>query len=543
MLKYAIITTSPALRAWQSACIDNLERSGLARLACAAVVTHDSLDGAAESFCAHLAAPTQLPVAVPQPSFTVSATDCGEKLRGFGLDFCLLFCEREFGLELADAAKYGVWYFAHTDLTRFSSVVPGFWEIYFNHAVTGAMLLKIADRSTAGVVLKSGYFPTRHDSLRENVETIFAAMREWPALVCRDIERGSSRYFHDAPIACPPLHYEVPNRLQMLTVQLLQAKDRLVRGVGREFYREDWNIALLEGRPSEFIGNDSPARVHYVWPYEKGRYLADPWVIARDSQTYLFCEEFDYRTFRGRVVVSDFPPAGASRPQAAIEEPHHLSYPQVFEHEGELFCIPESAETRKVCLYRSVEFPHRWQNVHTLIDGFSAVDSTLLKYGNKWCLFCTSSETAYRGFNSHLYIWYADDLFGTWRQHAGNPVKIDVRSARPAGPFFTHAQHLYRPAQDCSRTYGSAISLNRIDMLTQTEFKETVVGVIRPPAARYNQGIHTISCVADCCIVDVKRYAFYPRGITDMLKRATKAFVLKAGVPAETFESLKKRYL
>ncbi len=543
MLKYAVIITATAFKAWQLACIQNLERSGLAHLACIAVVAQDFSNRTGEQFWKTLNAPTQLPVEVPEPSIELSSAACSEKLRSLDLDFCLLFGARELGLDLTDAAKYGVWYFAHTDLTRFSSDVPGFWEIYYNHDVTGAMLLKIADRRTAGVVLRSGYFPTRHDSLQENVDAVFASMRTWPALVCKDIDQGSHLYFNDAPVACPSTHYEAPNRQQMLAVALLRTKDRLIRGVGREFYREDWNVARLEGAPNEFIGRDARACVHYVWPYKKELYLADPWVISRDEKTYMFCEEFDYRTYRGRVVVSEFPPSGSFRPQPAIEEPFHLSYPQVFEHNGALFCVPESAETRKVCLYRSIEFPQRWQKVHTLIDGFSAVDSTLLQYDNRWWLFCTSSEAAYRGFNSHLYIWYADDLYGTWRQHASNPVKIDVRSSRPAGPFFTHGEQLVRPAQDCSRTYGSAIRLNRIDKLTEKEFKETVVGVIRPPATQYNQGIHMISCAGDCCIVDVKRWAFHPRGIATVLKRATKAFVLRAGVPAKTFESLKKRYL
>ena len=61
-----------------------------------------------------------------------------------------------------------------------------------------------------------------------------------------------------------------------------------------------------------------------------------------------------------------------------------------------------------------------------------------------------------------LHIWWSDDLFGQWRPHAANPVKIDARSARPAGTPFVHAGTLYRPAQDCSHTYGGAVAICRV---------------------------------------------------------------------------------
>src|SRR5213596_456309 len=55
---------------------------------------------------------------------------------------------------------------------------------------------------------------------------------------------------------------------------------------------------------------------------------------------------------------------------------------------------------------------------------------------------------------------------GPWRPHPGNPVKVDVRSSRPAGGPFLFGGNLYRPAQDCSRTYGGGITINRVTHLS-----------------------------------------------------------------------------
>jgi len=123
-----------------------------------------------------------------------------------------------------------------------------------------------------------------------------------------------------------------------------------------------------------------------------------------------------------------------------------------------------------------------------------------------------------------------------------NPVKIDPRSARPAGHLFIHDNRLYRPAQDFSRTYGGALRINRIDTLTETEFRESAAGVVRPPRKRFTKGLHTISCAGAWCIVDAKRYVFEPSGIVDLLKLTAKSAALRLGVPPETIETLKKPF-
>ena len=504
MLRYGVIRRGGALAGWQSDCLHRLDRSGIAQMICTAT------------------------------------PDRAERLRDLELDFCLLFGDREDGVALSGVAKYGVWYFACSDVRRFESDTPGFWEIYYRHDVTAAMLLKIAPGDYAGIVLKEARLPVSRDCA-ENAEALHWALSRFPLNVCSDIHNGVARYFADAPVPRARQRYGTPSRSQMLSVKLRAAADRFIRNVGHELYREDWSVARLAAMPGDYIGLDARAQLEHVWPHAEGKYQADPWIVAHDGKRYVFCEEFDYAAYRGRLAVCELPWRGGP-PQAAIEEPFHLSYPQVFRHGDDMFCVPESAQAGAVRLYRAVGFPNRWEYVRTLIANFNAIDSTLVRFNGKWWLFCTGGEGPHSGFNSHLYIWFADDLFGEWRQHAGNPVKIDVRSSRPAGPFFSHQNQLYRPAQDCSRSYGGAISLNRIDTLTETEFGETVAGVIRPPAGRYNEGIHTITWADGECIVDVKRHAFYPRGLLAIVKGAVKNAALKAGVPPSVVETMKKRY-
>jgi hypothetical protein len=440
---------------------------------------------------------------------------------------------------LADEAKYGVWYFAHSDLARFSSDAPCFWEIYRNHDVTGALLLKLDAADSVGIVLKSGYLPTQHASLEQNVETVFSLLSKWPVRVCWDITHGAASYFQDEAIPRAPLHFGSPTAAQIATFKMLEAKNRVGEYLRAIFYSQEWSVGRVKEVPSYFIGRDVRANVTYMHRGWNGRFLADPCVFNRRSQTYVFCEEYQNKIGQGFIAGFQISSTGASPPQPAIREPYHLSYPQVFELNGQVFCIPESSGAMKACLYQAIDYPYRWQRVRTLLDGFGAADSTIVRFNGKWWLFCTSSEMLRRGHNAILYIWHTDDLFGTWKPHLRNPVKIDPRSSRPAGPIFDHQGRLYRPAQKCSRVYGEMIRINRIDVLTETDFQETPVGTIRPPVGKF--GIHTISSAGEWCIVDAGRYVFRSEGFLTALSDAAKWTALALGFRRETLRGIARR--
>ncbi|MFX8406684.1 hypothetical protein ABTL65_19795, partial [Acinetobacter baumannii] len=75
------------------------------------------------------------------------------------------------------------------------------------------------------------------------------------------------------------------------------------------------------------------------------------------------------------------------------------------------------------------------------------VDATVFRWGEYWWM-TAATDAAGVGVGSELNAWFASDLLGPWHAHPGNPVKIDVRSARPAGTPFVVDGVLYRPAQD-----------------------------------------------------------------------------------------------
>jgi hypothetical protein len=120
----------------------------------------------------------------------------------------------------------------------------------------------------------------------------------------------------------------------------------------------------------------------------------------------------------------------------------------------------------------------------------------------RWWLFATRPG---RHSLTKLYLWWADDLTGPWTPHPLNPVKTDVRSARPAGTPFIHDGRLYRPAQDCVDGYGSAVALCEVTTLTPTAFEERVVNVVRAdPSWARPFGLHTLAAARDRTLLDAR---------------------------------------
>jgi len=233
------------------------------------------------------------------------------------------------------------------------------------------------------------------------------------------------------------------------------------------------------------------------------KYLSDPFGIRKNGRIYLFCEEFDYRFNKGRIVYYELGGPNPSGCKVAIELPVHMSYPYLLERAGEIYCIPETARAREIMLFKAEEFPHKWVKCCKLVSDFPGLDNTVFEHGGRWWLASVDLQQ-----QASLFIWHAPDMFGPWTPHSGNPVKRDIASVRSAGTPFVHHGFLYRPAQDCSRTYGGRIILNRILRLTPDEFKEEPAALIEPFAGPYPYGLHTISSLGKITLLDGKRFIF-----------------------------------
>jgi hypothetical protein len=223
------------------------------------------------------------------------------------------------------------------------------------------------------------------------------------------------------------------------------------------------------------------------------RFYADPFAVTWKGRTFVFFEDLDHRVGKGVISAIEFDDAGPTGPLIPIlEEPWHLSYPFLIQHDDELWMIPESTGNRDVALYKCIDFPNRWERHATLLSGLELADATIIRRDGTYYLFGATRDGA-GGYSDTLSLFYAHELLGPWMPFESNPVMVDRAAARPAGNFVTINGQLWRPVQDCTDGYGCALGLAEVTELSPTSFKQVVRHIIRPGPLWPGRKLHTLN--------------------------------------------------
>jgi hypothetical protein len=277
-----------------------------------------------------------------------------------------------------------------------------------------------------------------------------------------------------------------------------------------------WRVGIVGAPLSEIavagLGNHKIGWISTTRPFT---FLADPFGLWRDDILHLFVEAYDYRERRGRIDLLRFDRSFAMIDrQTCLSERWHLSYPFVFEAEGETWMLPEAHRSGGLHLYRATEFPLRWERHSTIaLDGI-AVDATPVFHDGLWWLFYTVA-TSKRSKIGALHVAFAEKLAGPWRCHPRNPVRFDVGSSRPGGSPVAIGGILAAPMQDCTRTYGGGIQMLWMDRLTPDDFHAQPGQTIMPrhDFAPFADGLHSLSACGGITLIDAKRIDRSWRGL------------------------------
>lgn len=285
----------------------------------------------------------------------------------------------------------------------------------------------------------------------------------------------------------------------------------LKRKLRYALFRQMWNIGLIHKSVEIVAGLEGSvlqrqALNELLWmPEHRGYFKADPFVTFsqfNDQELLVFYERFDWQTNIGRIDCVPVTGGRFGEPVLSLNSPYHLSYPYVYCDADHEFYIPEHAEARDVSRY---DFNIKGEAIakKTMLPRTALVDSTLIKHNNRFWIFATHPGPF---VNSDLHLYYADDLLGPWHSHKLNPVKSSLNGSRPAGQPFSFKGRIFRPAQNCSNYYGENIVINKITKLSDEEFSEIPETHIYPPSgSQYDYGLHTISHVEGCTVIDGAR--------------------------------------
>lgn len=435
-------------------------------------------------------------------------------------DFWLQFEEEGGALPAGPHPPAGLW--------KLTGAGPGplaFWEV---HDGAFHLELRLERHTEPTCFLDRGWI--RVDRL-SYTRTLADAIEEMARMVVQAARLGPPETVY--PVVFPPRRPMHPGAWARAWL-----KTKLAARFGWDQWRgivfaESWRVGAIKAPVSEFLDMGYEPEIHWLPAPTQKRFLADPFLIQRPEGWLLMAEEFDFDTNRGRIA-QEFSASGkfTGQVEAAIDAGCHMSYPFLWEHAGELYCMPETHELNGVFVWRWDAAAREWKDRRTMLAG-RWLDPTVVSHEGRWWMFATHKDD---GPDSKLYLFHTGDpLEGPWTPHPRNPVKVDVRSSRPGGVPFIEGGKLYRPAQDSSKHYGWRLAVNLVTRLTPTEFEEETIRVVDSNRLGMS-GVHTLSGSGGRTLID----GWSPRFVPGRVLRVLLHKLRKIGGMASDREIMKK---
>lgn len=406
--------------------------------------------------------------------------------------------------DVLTAARLGILSFHHGDSRRYRGGPPGFWEVYRRDPKTGFIIQRLSDDLDGGPVLLHGSFPTGARWMANEAEVGLRSSQYLKKLLLL-IARSGTLPTPEESMPYSGQLFRAPHTTILLRYMAHVAWRKVeylwrTRMLGQRlrwsiaFARKDWKQLTM--------------RSAYRVMNPKGRYFADPFVMTREGKDYCFVEDFDDVSGRAVISVLALEEESARFLGRAITESFHLSFPYIFEHEGRLYMVPESAANQDIRLYECVDFPLHWRHVKTLMRDVSAADTMVFRHEDRWWMLTNINPMGQGEHCSELYAFYSDDLLrGEWKPHAQNPLYIDPTRARNGG-LLKDGSQLYRVGQRYGfLQYGAGATIHRIDTLTPEQFKETACDTLMPHFFPGLRGTHHLHSNGSVTAFDMAAYA------------------------------------
>lgn len=426
------------------------------------------------------------------------------------IDVILRFCTALPTGEVLRAARYGVWsyHYGADEIPR--GGMPFFREVASGASTVDVLLEVLADEPGAGLLLCRSTIACR-------VSIFMAAQRGGPMwetthFVLWKLHDVHERGWDHVRQQALPRAFGAGGSGPAPAVTAAEIArflwPRVVNGVsvrakgGLQKPLTHWRIGLRRTRTPLGANAGHLHASGFNWiQAPRGHAWADPFLVDHGGKTLLFIEDFLYeRSFAGLACAEVLDDGTLGPLEPCLDTGRHLSFPYVFEHQGEMFMLPESAAAGTVTLYRARRFPHEWVEEKVLFRG-NAVDTVFIQHNGLFYFFTTVFDRDDRGAKTVVFL--ADSLTGAWRLHPQNPVSSDVRNARGAGAIFRHEGRLFRPAQDCGVRYGYGFNLNEIVTLSDDRYEERLWCRVDPSSLTvYATGVHTYNRSGDLEVID-----------------------------------------
>ncbi len=254
------------------------------------------------------------------------------------------------------------------------------------------------------------------------------------------------------------------------------------------------HISILDDKKTPFTVIENSKR---FW-------TADPFLFEKDGVLYLFFEAFDIFKRKGLLGYRTLAKDGFGDIHIIFEYDSHLSFPFIYEDNGEIFIIPESAKSGELFRLKCTSFPDQWIKERVLLNE-NVVDTVRFKKDNTEYFISETVDENHVYDRVDLYYTHGDAVISC----DNNPVKRDVSNARGAGAVCEINGKLIRPSQDCGDSYGERLNLNEITQLDKDGFSEELLDTFTYKDIALNKtitidGIHTYNKLGSVEVIDLR---------------------------------------
>tara|TARA_B100001175_G_scaffold271449_1_gene244158 strand:+ start:17074 stop:18693 length:1620 start_codon:yes stop_codon:yes gene_type:complete len=389
--------------------------------------------------------------------------------------------------EILNICKKGIISFHHGDNDVNRGSPPGFWEVYKREKSTGFVIQILNEELDGGDVIFKGNIPTSY-FYTLNMIKLYKKANVFMHLLLEDIfKKNNVKVFSKKPYDKPL--YLIPSIGDQLIYLFKTFKYLLKKLFNKILGRKlKWNVAYQYSND----WRDISIRKSKIIKNPPNSFIADPFLFRRNQKDYCFVEEYDFSLKKGHISVYEFNDEREKYIGKVIDENFHLSYPNVFEDNGQIYMIPESSAAKEVRLYRCLDFPLKWKLEKVLINNISAVDSNIFKLNNKWWIL-TNIDTSNSGEHcSELHAFYSENLISNnWTSHPKNPLIFDSQIARNAGIIFDN-DNIFRSFQIQGwDKYGEGVGVSKIIKLDEHDYKEKIEFKLSSDSFKDATGTHT----------------------------------------------------
>lgn len=380
--------------------------------------------------------------------------------------------------------------FHHGNPRAFRGRPAGFYELLQGREVLGQVVQILSNRLDAGQVVAFAETKIHAHSYRATMLDAYAAS---PLILRQAIVAAfEGRSLDFAPEGKV---YRLPSTITVLRLAARLGAAKARRLAYGALFEKEWQVAEA---PLQRNGRPLNGRLPLAKPWRtlerpRGyRFLADPFPHPSGG---LLVEALRSSTGLGEILhISN----GSRR---VLLDGRHYSYPAWLTEDGASYLVPEVSDWSETRILRLDG--DMLQDVGPLdIPGRPRlIDPTPFHWGERTYLFANLLSEG----SSILRLWVGDSILQPFVEHPASPIRLSPAGSRMGGSIIDRDGQLTRVGQDFRGEYGHGVLLFRIEILSPTSFRETLIDEIRFDDC---SGPHTLNLREDSALFDYYRQRF-----------------------------------